>query len=170
MCKCERWTPLGRQRQLFFLSCFPSTLLTRSFYCCYLHSPLPAYVSVDGSLGRPWLTLAQLPPPLCSLWWWGSVSNGTDVKSADWAWHWITDSPEFHTLRRDRGKTDFGGLSYGFCIETSLLSMTGHKPTKQRVNDADGPGWCLAAALSLSSSALQLFSSSFGIIKLRIVP
>lgn len=53
---------------------------------------------MDGNLGRPRLTLAQLPPPLCSLWWWGSLSSGTDVKSADWASDWITDSPELRTL------------------------------------------------------------------------
>lgn len=123
------------------------------------------HISVEGSLDRPWLTLAQLPPPLCSLWWWGSVSSGTDVKSADWASHWIADSPELQTLRRDRGKTDYGALSYGLCTETSQLSMAGHKLTKllpykllERVNEADDPGWCLAAALSLSSSALPLTS------------
>lgn len=72
------------------------------------------YFSVDGNLGRPRLTLAQLPPPLCSLWWWGSLSSGTDVKSADWASNWITDSPELQTLgERQKGRQTVS-LNYVF--------------------------------------------------------
>lgn len=68
--------------------------------------PPPAYFSVDGDLSRPWLTLAQPPPPLCSLWWWGSLSCDTDAESAGWASDWKRDSPELQTLGKDRGKTD----------------------------------------------------------------
>lgn len=44
---------------------------------------LITYFSVDGDLGRLWLTLAQSPPPLCSLWWRGSLCCDTDPGSAE---------------------------------------------------------------------------------------
>lgn len=41
----------------------------------------PSYLSVDGYLNRPWLTLAQPPPPLCSLWWRRSLCCDTEETS-----------------------------------------------------------------------------------------
>lgn len=100
---------------------YQSESLKSELFVCLSYLNASCVFLCGWSLGRPWLTLAQLPPPLCSLWWWWSLSSGTDVKSADWASDWITDSPELRTLgERQRGRQTMS-FSYVFVFLCSVF-------------------------------------------------